>query len=627
MVFLQNDRYVEFHAAHGRHYRLRIPRFGYDMKYHTPSCDLFVCGASSEIYRLNLERGQFLQSLKTQSTSSVNCCEINADHHLICFGTQEGTVEAWDPRDKNRVGVLDVAINVPKFKTFPSISAMKFKDSLQLGVGTQSGHVLVFDIRSSQPMIVKDHLNQFPIKQIAFNPSQNAVYSMDTAIFKIWNETSGKQIAYIESDSSFNDFTTIPNTGLVFFAQDDVKMLTYYIPLMGPAPRWCSFLDNLTEEIESENIQNIYDDYKFITKQELVELSMEHLEGTNLLRAYMHGYFQNIECLPISEELFFVKILFIFFCRFFVDIRLYNKARAAIEPFAFEKYRKEKIRQQIEASRPARLKIKSNLPAVNQELALKYMDDNENIGRKKPVNLLKDDRFKALFSNPEFEVDKNADEYKMLTPVLSRLQKSKVKELKRKVESTLPFMDEDQKAKSSDDDLFSEKEEDEMESSDDDDCTWQKDLKQTYRQIRIDNKSKVADDENSIENESEEQSQTFNNSKPSTNGKNIEFKVKNVTDRSTKYVYLLYNNQLTMIDSPNECIFYRKSLGDRLKNTSNEDQTRNNRLGSTQMAFTIEKKSKYNKQRDNDTKKHREELKNVIRPVKSLHLKKYIPKS
>lgn len=290
LVFLQNDRYIEFHAAHGRHYRLRIPRFGYDMKYHTPTCDLYVVGASSEIYRLNLERGQFLQSLKTQSTSSVNRCAINPEHHLLCVGTQEGTVEAWDARDKNRVGTLDVAVNVAKFKTFPSISAMKFKNGLQLGVGTQSGHVLLFDIRAKQPMIIKDHLNQFPIKQIDFNPSQNAVYSMDSAIFKIWNESSGKQIAYIESESSFNDFTTIPNSGLVFFAQEEMKMLTYYIPMMGSAPRWCSFLDNLTEEMETENVHNIYDDYKFVTKQELAELGLEHLDGSNLLRAYMHGY-------------------------------------------------------------------------------------------------------------------------------------------------------------------------------------------------------------------------------------------------------------------------------------------------------------------------------------------------
>lgn len=73
---------------------------------------------------------------------------------------------------------------------------------------------------------------------------------------------------------------------------------------------------------------------------------------------------------------------------------------------------------------------------------------------------------------------------------------------------------------------------------------------------------------------------------------------------------------------------FRKSLGDRLQNTSGIDQPVNsNRLKSTQMAFTIEKKSKYNKQRENDLKKHREERKSVIRPIKSLHLKKYIPKS
>lgn len=74
--------------------------------------------------------------------------------------------------------------------------------------------------------------------------------------------------------------------------------------------------------------------------------------------------------------------------------------------------------------------------------------------------------------------------------------------------------------------------------------------------------------------------------------------------------------------------FYcRKSLGDRLKNVIDQDQESNVRLGSTQMSFTIGKKVKHNKQRDIDLKKHREERKNVIRPIKSLHLKKYVPKT
>lgn len=289
MVFLTCDRFLEIHAAHGRHYRLRIPRFGYDMSYHQPSCDLFVCGSSSEVYRFNLERGQFLQPLQTDTKEAVLVSDVNPEHHLLCVGTTEGTVEAWDPRDKTRVGILDVGKSIDKLTRLPSISALKFKNGLQMGVGTETGHVLVYDIRSNTPIVVKDHYNQLKIKRIAFNPSANAVYSMDGAILKIWDENTGAQVAYIESESQFNDFCTIPNTGITFFAQENAKMLTYYIPNMGPAPRWCSFLDNLTEEIESETVQNIYDDYKFVTKQELQSLGLDHLEGTNLLRSYMHG--------------------------------------------------------------------------------------------------------------------------------------------------------------------------------------------------------------------------------------------------------------------------------------------------------------------------------------------------
>lgn len=33
--------------------------------------------------------------------------------------------------------------------------------------------------------------------------------------------------------------------------------------------RWCSFLDNLTEELEESKQTAIYDDYKFVTRDEL----------------------------------------------------------------------------------------------------------------------------------------------------------------------------------------------------------------------------------------------------------------------------------------------------------------------------------------------------------------------
>jgi ribosome biogenesis protein ENP2 len=47
-------------------------------------------------------------------------------------------------------------------------------------------------------------------------------------------------------------------------------------------------------------------------------------------------------------------------------------------------------------------------------LALKLIDEEQKKKKKNKsgASLLKDDRFKALFDNPDFEVDKNAEEYR-----------------------------------------------------------------------------------------------------------------------------------------------------------------------------------------------------------------------
>jgi ribosome biogenesis protein ENP2 len=43
---------------------------------------------------------------------------------------------------------------------------------------------------------------------------------------------------------------------------------------------------------------------------------------------------------------------------FFVDIRLYRKAKSVAEPFAFEEYKKKKVREKIEEERSNRVKLK-----------------------------------------------------------------------------------------------------------------------------------------------------------------------------------------------------------------------------------------------------------------------------
>lgn len=56
-------------------------------------------------------------------------------------------------------------------------------------------------------------------------------------------------------------------------ATEQSRVLSYYVPALGPAPRWCSFLDVLTEELEEEQEASVYDDYKFVTTAEVCAAS------------------------------------------------------------------------------------------------------------------------------------------------------------------------------------------------------------------------------------------------------------------------------------------------------------------------------------------------------------------
>lgn len=43
--------------------------------------------------------------------SELNKVAVNPVHQLVAVGTREGRVEAWDPRARSRVGVLDCAFS------------------------------------------------------------------------------------------------------------------------------------------------------------------------------------------------------------------------------------------------------------------------------------------------------------------------------------------------------------------------------------------------------------------------------------------------------------------------------------------------------------------------------------
>ncbi|GAU95273.1 hypothetical protein RvY_06919 [Ramazzottius varieornatus] len=405
MICLQNDRYVEFHAQYGKYYRIRIPRFGRDMVYQPELCHLNLVGASNEVYRLNLEEGKFMESLQSSFATEINSCDINPLHQLLMTGSSNGYVEAWDPRSGKSEGVISCDIpDLISNGSGLSVTKLKFRDALNLAVGTSTGHILLYDIRSPKPYYIKDHNYSLPIKAIEFILEGDLIASMDSKILKLWERETGKPVTSIEPGTDLNDLCIVPDSGLIFMANEAPKILSYFVPSLGPAPKWCAFLDSLTEELEETAESAIYDDYKFLTADELDKLGLSDLIGTNLLRAYMHG--------------------------FFVDARLYKKAKSIVEPFNYEDYRSHKIKEKLQAEQSeSRVKV-DKLPKVNTALAKKFLEASTNMdGKAKKKarmvdgNPLEDARFGDLFKNPAFEIDPTTEEYRLINPLVSKIEK------------------------------------------------------------------------------------------------------------------------------------------------------------------------------------------------------------
>lgn len=175
----------------------------------------------------------------------------------------------------------------------------------------------------------------------------------------------------------------------MFAPLEQEKIGTYFIPEIGPAPKWCAFLENLTEELEESNATTLYDDFKFVTQADLEKLGAADLIGTPVLRAYMHG--------------------------FLMELKGYNKLVAVKDPFAYEKFRQEQIQKRLDRQRE-RIQVKksqnSERVKVNQQFVDELLTKNKNI-----TGLINDDRFKQMFEDKDFQRDVNSAEYKAVKPV------------------------------------------------------------------------------------------------------------------------------------------------------------------------------------------------------------------
>lgn len=74
-AFLCADRTLSLHARFGSYYTTRVPRYGRDLAYAPFAAELLVSGSSSEIYRVSLEEGRFMQPL-TSRLHAINASGV-----------------------------------------------------------------------------------------------------------------------------------------------------------------------------------------------------------------------------------------------------------------------------------------------------------------------------------------------------------------------------------------------------------------------------------------------------------------------------------------------------------------------------------------------------------------------
>jgi len=120
--------------------------------------------------------------------------------------------------------------------------------------------------------------------------------TLDKKIIKIWNSEDGSLFTNIEPKNEINDIEICADgSGMIFAPMDQEKIGSFFLPALGPAPRWCNFLEQLTEELEESKQTTLYEDYKFLTPVDLDKLNATHLIGSPILKAYMHGYFMELK--------------------------------------------------------------------------------------------------------------------------------------------------------------------------------------------------------------------------------------------------------------------------------------------------------------------------------------------
>lgn len=417
-IHLQSNRRIELHTPMGCHLALRLPRFGRDIQYNRTTAEAIIPASGNnadgegEVFRLNLEEGRFMNSFRIDigqdddplagrqggiNVGSVNCAAVaERTHGLLAFGTSigsssNGSIEFWDPRVRARVAALSDLNS--------HITALNFApNGLSIAAGRRDGIIQLFDLRRPAPILTRDQGYGEPIKNLIHMTTTNfekKILSADRKVIKIWDEQTGEAWTAIEPIVPLNDVAWCQDTGMILTANEGSRQHAFFVPQLGSAPSWCAFLDNMVEDMAEEHhsAAATYDNYKFLTREELRDFGLDHLVGTEqgkrLLRPYMHG--------------------------FFVQDKLYQQARLIANPDALAEDYKRKIQARIEKERESRIRgAKKKAASLKKQGVLQNAALAERLAENdKTKEAAQDDRFGAVFrnNNEAFVVDEKDEAF------------------------------------------------------------------------------------------------------------------------------------------------------------------------------------------------------------------------
>ena len=309
LALLLEGRRLDFHNQAGVYTTIRIPIEGRAMIFNEPYSDLLFAGGNPAVCRLNLNTGSFLNPYNAQCVDGVTSLLHIPEFRLDLIGCVDGVVRCFSPFTKNK-STHEPSNEKPVSKTLEFLSPVSKlqiteheeitalssdpNNAYHFAVGTSLGEVYLYDIRSARPMEKKNHFNALPIVDVQYfggeasnSPHHAFIVSADRNSVRIWNKQDGANYTSFECPHAISDVLLVragynmtppmssQRSGVILLACDESHGGVRFVPSLGVAPKWCSYLETLSNELDHNETTKIYDDYTFVGRSDLHKMGLD----------------------------------------------------------------------------------------------------------------------------------------------------------------------------------------------------------------------------------------------------------------------------------------------------------------------------------------------------------------